>query len=291
MTPVHRNSGHFKSFDGTDIYYEVRGQGKPVVFVYGIACLMNHWHLQTSHFSKHYQTIMFDFRGHHFSEIPADKKNLSIEALAKDLIALCDHLKIEQSVFIGHSFGTEVILKAFLMKPELFKACCFVGGTFSNPFNHLMTVEKLKEILLYTRRIYNSAPHLVSSIWKWGVTNPISMFLSAIVGGFNLKQTATKDIEIYAQGVANIDLRVFLTLFEELIENDLTPNLPQLNVPTLVIAGENDSLTPSHKQVEVTNALPKGELYLIPDGSHCVQLDFPDLVNPRIEKFLNSIEY
>lgn len=291
MIPVHKKSGYFESFDGTRIYYEVRGQGKPLVFVYGIACLMNHWHLQTTYFSKNYQTIMFDFRGHHFSDVPTDKKNLSIEALAKDLIGLCEHLEIDSSAFIGHSFGCEVILKAYLLKPELFTANCFVGGTFSNPFAHLMSVEKLKEILLYAKRVYNASPGLVASIWKWGVTNPVSVFLSSIVGGFNLKQTATKDIEIYAQGVANIDLRVFLTLFEELIENDYSGDLTQLKVPTLIIAGENDSLTPSHKQVEVTNSLPMGELYLIPAGSHCVQLDFPDLVNPRIENFLKSVEY
>jgi pimeloyl-ACP methyl ester carboxylesterase len=291
MSPVHKKSGYFESFDGTRIYYELRGQGKPLVFVYGIACLMNHWHLQTTYFSQNYQTIMFDFRGHHFSDIPKDKKNLSIEALAKDLIALCEYLGIEDGVFLGHSFGTEVILKAYLIKPELFKACCFIGGTFSNPFAHLMSVEKLKEVLLYAKKAYNASPGLMTSFWKWGVTNPVSVFLSAIVGGFNLKQTATKDIEIYAQGVANIDLRVFLTLFEELIEHDYTPDLVKLKAPTLVIAGENDSLTPSHKQVEVTNALPQGDLYLIPAGSHCVQLDFPDLVNPRIDTFLRAIEY
>lgn len=291
MSPVTKRSGYFESFDGTRIYYEVRGQGKPLIFVYGIACLMNHWHAQTTAFSHDYQTIMFDFRGHHFSDVPKEKQNLSVDALAKDLIALCDHLKINEGVFLGHSFGTEIILKAYLQKPELFRGVCFIGGVFSNPFNHLMSAEKLTEVLNYVKKVYNSAPGMISSIWKLGVTNPVSVFLSAIVGGFNLKQTAMKDIEIYAQGVSNIDVRVFLTLFEQLIQEDNRDDLKKLNVPTLVIAGEKDALTPSHKQQEIANSIPKSEIFLIPNGSHCVQLDFPTLVNEKIQTFLKQLEY
>jgi hypothetical protein len=58
MSPITKTSGYFESFDGTRIYYETRGQGKPLVFVYGIACLINHWHNQLNYFSHNYQTII-----------------------------------------------------------------------------------------------------------------------------------------------------------------------------------------------------------------------------------------
>lgn len=289
MTPVPKSSGYFDSFDGTRIYYEVRGHGKPLVFVYGIACLMNHWHAQTDSFSKKYRTVMFDFRGHHFSDIPKDKRNLSIDALAADLINLCDLLDIKDAVVFGHSFGTEILLRAYLQRPDLFKGSCLIGGLFSNPFSHLIGAEKLLEAMTYVKRIYNQAPSVMAALWKFGVTNPISVFLSAIVGGFNLEKTAMKDVEIYAQGVANIDIRVFLTFFAELIENDNMDELPLLKIPTLVIAGERDSLTLPEKQRAIADAIPDSELYLIPDGSHCVQLDFPGEVNERIQNFLDRL--
>ena len=267
----------------------MRGEGRPLVFVYGIACLINHWHNQLHHFSKSYQTIIFDYRGHHFSDVPEDKNNLTMEALAQDLICLCEHLNIDKAFFLGHSFGCEVLLQAYLKRPALFGGMCFVSGFFSNPFESLLSLEKLQEVFVYVRKTYNMAPSLLSTVWRLGVTNPLSVFLSSFVGGFNLDKTALKDIEIYAQGVANIDFRVFITLFEQLTKYDGRPSLAQIEVPTLVIAGDRDALTPVSVQRSLFSEIPKSELLIVPAGSHCVQLDFPQEVNAKIEEFLVTV--
>lgn len=291
MIPIHKSSGYFESFDGTRIYYETRGSGQPLVFVYGIACLINHWHPQLSHFSESYQTIIMDFRGHHFSDIPKNKKNLSIDALAQDIVCLCEHLKIDKAVFLGHSFGNAVMLQTYLKKPELFAGAVYVSGFFSSPFAHLIPPEQTAEVFNYVKKLYNVAPSLLTMAWKFGVTNPLSVFLSALTGGFNIEKTSRKDIEIYAQGVANIDVRVFVTLFEELMSHSSFDDLPKFERPALVMAGERDSLTPLSMQQTITNCLPHGELFSMSEGSHCVQLDFPAEVNGKIKSFLNQISY
>ena len=75
-------TGTFKSFDGTSIYYEVRGKGgghrRPMIMNYGIGCLMNHWHPQVTEFSKTHQVITYDYRGHQKSGTPLDYNNLNI---------------------------------------------------------------------------------------------------------------------------------------------------------------------------------------------------------------------
>ncbi len=291
MTPIQKTSGHFTSFDGTRIYYETRGTGKPLVFVYGIACLINHWHPQLSAFSESYQTVICDFRGHHFSDVPTNKKNLSVDALAQDLICLCDHLQIEKAFFLGHSFGNAVLAQSYFKKPELFSGVCLISSFFSSPFAHFVSAEQTTEALSYVKKLYNVAPSLVTMAWKFGVTNPLSVFLSAITGGFNIEKTSRKDIEIYAQGVANIDVRVFVTLFEELLKLNSLEELQNINVPSLVIAGERDSLTPLSMQQTISHCLPQSELYTLAQGSHCVQLDFPAEVNAKIDSFLKTIQY
>ncbi len=267
----------------------MRGEGPPLVFAYGIACLMNHWHHQINYFSKHYQTIIIDYRGHHFSDIPEDKRNLTLEALSKDILCLCDHLEIEKAFFLGHSFGCEVLLESYFMRPQLFSGLCFVSGFFSNPFQNFLTPEQLRDVFSYIRMAYNTAPGLMSTVWKFGVTNPASVFLSSLVGGFNLEKTALKDIEIYAQGVANIDLRVFVTLLEQLTQFDGRPKLAQIEVPTLVIAGDKDALTPIQVQKTMYAEIPNCDLLIIETGSHCVQLDFPHEVNTKIDEFLKGL--
>ena len=291
MIAIKKTSGYFNSFDGTRIYYETRGTGKPLVFVYGIACLINHWHPQLTHFSESYQVIICDFRGHHFSDIPANKKNLSIDALAQDLICLCEHLNIDQAVFLGHSFGNAVMLQSYFKKPELFAGACFVSSFFSSPFEKLIPPEQVGEVFNYIKKVYNVAPSLLTMAWKFGVTNPLSVFLSALTGGFNIEKTSRKDIEIYAQGVANIDVRVFVTLFEELMIHNSLDKLPEFAPPALVIAGEKDSLTPLSMQQTISNCLQKSEFFSMPTGSHCVQLDFPGEVNEKIDSYLKSFGY
>lgn len=290
MTPVNKRSGFFNSFDGTRIYYEVRGEGPPIVFIYGIVCLINHWRYQLDYFAnKNYQTIILDFRGHHFSEIPENKKNLSIDALAQDVICLCEHLQIEKALFAGHSFGNEVLLQTYLKKPELVIGAAFVSAFFSNPFNSIINHETLKEIFIYVKKAYNKAPHLTTKLWKAGITNPISVWLSSLVGGFNLKETSLHDIEIYSQGVANIDVRVFITLFEELTQHNSMDLLKEFNVPSLLLAGEKDSLTPSYMQQQIKNLLPECDLHIMPNASHCMQLDFPVTTNHLMEDFFKKI--
>lgn len=291
MIAIQKSSGYFHSFDGTRIYYETRGSGKPLVFIYGIACLINHWHPQLSYFAESYQTIICDFRGHHFSDIPKDKKNLSIDALAKDILCLCEHLNIQNAVFFGHSFGNIVLLQSYLKNPDLFAGACFISGFFSSPFAHLVPPEQTNEVFNYVKKLYNVAPSLVTAAWKFGVTNPLSVFLSSLTGGFNIGKTARKDIEIYAQGVANIDVRVFVTLFEELMQHNSLNALAEFKRPALVIAGERDSLTPLAMQQTVCNKLPNAELFTMNDGSHCIQLDFPDDVNAQIDLFLKKLTY
>ncbi|MCJ8275461.1 MAG: alpha/beta hydrolase [Bdellovibrionales bacterium] len=287
MDSVLKSTGYFNSFDGSSIYYEVRGEGDPVVFCYGIGCLFNHWSPQVAHFSKTHETVMFDYRGHHKTSIPEDKETLTIESLAKDVIALCEERGYEKVNFVGHSFGCQVLLQANKLRPDLFKNLIFVNGLYRNPLDAMVEADDLVEIINQAKTLYNKAPNLLSSIWQKGVTNPLLVPLSALTGGFNLSKTALKDIEIYAKGVSAIDVRVFITFFEDMIAFNEKEYLSKLRTPTLIICGSKDALTPLEEQERMNELIPNSELYVVPYGSHCTQLDFPEMVNLKIQQFIS----
>ena len=67
--------------------------------------------------------------------------------------------------------------------------------------------------------------------------------------------------------------------------------IKEVKVPTLIIGGAKDSVTPLSFQREFHQKIKGSKLQIIPYGSHCSQLDMPDLVNLRIEKFLSEIAY
>lgn len=285
MTMVPKDTGYVKSFDGTRIYYEVRGEGKPIVLAYGIGCLMNHWNHQIRHFSKTHQTIAFDYRAHHKSDIPQSREHLTIDALAQDVAAVAKHLNLDKISLFGHSFGVQVSVRTYDMFPELISNLIFINGFVTNPLAGMFGSDLTSSFFKLFKEGYESLPETLSFLWRTAINNPLAIQLSALAGGFNLQLTHLKDIEIYARGVASIDLNAFITLFENMMSYDGRPVLERIAVPTLIIAGKNDSVTPVDHQEAMHRKIKGSEFLLVPYGSHCTQLDMPELVNLKIEQF------
>jgi pimeloyl-ACP methyl ester carboxylesterase len=286
--PFH--SGKFQSFDGTSIYYEVRGKGEPIVFVYGLACLINHWHFQIEHFSHSHQVVAFDVRAHHKSGRPENPDNLSLEAIAKDIPYLFRELGIRKAHFVGHSFGAQSMLKTYELSPELFSSMIFINGFAKNPIKGMFGLDIVEPFFKFVKTNYDRNPQFFDSVWKKVVENPLSILGSGLAGGFNLSVTQLKDIEIYARGVASMSLSVFMPYFENMMRFDGERVASSVKVPTLIISGERDMVTPLKFQEDL-HALIKGSDFVrVPYGSHCTQLDFPDYINLKIEQFLSKTE-
>lgn len=283
-----KTAGYFKSFDNTEIYYETRGEGEPLVFVYGIACLMNHWHHQINYFSRNYKVISFDLRGHHKSNPVGNFDNLTISAMAKDVEGLLAHLNIRKAHFAGHSFGGPVLLDLYRLNPELFRSLCFVNAFAKNPIKNMFGLDVVEPFYRYIKAQYEKNPDMWTTLWRLAVDNPLSMQLAALAGGFNINVTHFKDIEIYARGVARMELPMFFAFFEELMKFNGDDILNEITTPTLIINGEKDGVTPKEYQQHLHESIRGSEMVVIPYGSHCCQLDFPDYFNLKYEKFLES---
>ncbi|MGZ3768426.1 MAG: alpha/beta fold hydrolase [Bdellovibrio sp.] len=290
METTPKTTGTFESFDGTPIYYEARGEGEPLILVYGIACIVNHWHHQIEYFSKKFKVITFDLRGHQRSNPVADMNHLTMDALAKDILGLMKHLKIPKAHFAGHSFGAPIILKLYDKSPQSVKSMIFVNGFAKNPIKGMFGVDIVEPFFYFVKSQYQSQPELWNTLWKMAIDNPLAIYLSALAGGFNLKVTHLKDIEIYVRGVARLNLNVFLTLFEVLMEYNGESVLEKIDVPTLIISGEKDMVTPLKFQHHFKEKIKNSELIIVPYGSHCTQLDFPDYTNLKMEKFLERAQ-
>lgn len=289
MSLIPKSTGTFKSFDGTRIYYEVRGEGFPLILNYGIGCLMNHWRPQIKHFAPHYQVITYDYRAHHRSDIPENREHLSLDALAQDLKCLMDHLQIQQASLWGHSFGAQMLIRHYDLYPEFAHSLVFVNGFASNPLQGMFGTDLTQSAFQVLKSGYEVLPETISFLWKLGLQNPLAIHLSALAGGFNLQLTSFKDIEIYVRGIASMDLAAFLSLFESMMKYDGRPVLERIEVPTMIIGGKQDSVTPQKHQEEMHQLVKGSDFFMVPYGSHCTQLDMPELVNLKIERFLRAI--
>ncbi len=281
---VQKNS--FKSFDGTDIYYELHGdKGPAVTLVYGVACQMNHWIYQVQELSQTHRVLLFDYRGHHKSGMSND---LNMEAVAKDLNSLLEHLKIKSTHVVGHSFGVPVAVKFAVFYPAKCESLVLINGFVYNPLDELFKVPVSEKLILLLESLENYAPSLSQWLWKKAVNNLLIQVGAGLLGGFNLELIPFKDIEIYTQALENLKLKVVLDYMKDLVNTDLRDDLKEVSAPTLVISGLRDGITPSHQQDLMKNLIPNAEIEKIKDGSHCTQLDKPDLVNDLLKNFFVS---
>lgn len=288
MNEIPKVTGYFKSFDETPIYYEVRGSGPPLVLAYGIGCLINHWHHQLNYFSQSYQTIVFDYRGHHKSAVPISQENLTIDSLAQDLLLLLKHLGIAKASLWAHSFGALVLLRAFDRDPSYCQNIVLINGFATNPIKDMFGNGVINSAFEIFKKGYERFPDTTRFMWQSAVDNPLSIRLAAFLGGFNLNLTSLKDIEVYVRGVASLPLDVFITFFDQMMSYDAQPVLNRIQVPTLIISGRQDSVTPRKYQELLHRSIRGSQFLEIPYGSHCVQLDLPEFINLRIEKFLRE---
>ncbi len=290
FTEIEKTTGYYTALDGAPIYYESRGEGaEPIVFIYGIACLMNHWHNQVQYLAPHQRVILFDIRGHHKSVPVGNISNFTFEHLAFDLKGLLQHLGIKKAHFVGHSFGAAYLLKTYEQFPELFLSMTFINGFSRNPLKKLYGFDFVEPLFNFIREQHGKFPDLWSNLWRGMIDNPLAFQLAAMAGGFNLKLTQFKDIEMYGRGVSRLELVYFFALFEQLLKFDGAYILPTIDCPTLVIAGDRDLLTPVQFQREIHEQIAGSKFVLIPYGSHCCQLDFPDFINLKLAEFLKSV--
>ncbi len=105
----------FADVNGTRLYYEVRGSGPPLVLIHGFTLDTRMWDSQFEAFSRHYQTIRYDVRGHGRSADPVSEETYSH---SDDLIALLHHLDLERAHVLGQSLGAMIAIDFVLTYPS-----------------------------------------------------------------------------------------------------------------------------------------------------------------------------
>lgn len=285
----HHEHGYIRSHDGLRLFFSCDGpkEAPPLIFCYGLVCSKLQWQYQIEHFKKDYRVIYMDYRGHNNSDTPEDPKTMTIETLARDLALLHDELKLPPSTVLGHSLGVNIILEFYRLFPEKVSALVLANGTPKDPFETMFHHNFMQPAVRGIQMLYDAAPELAERFWKWQGTSPLNIEIISHLG-FNPKYAKREDIAEYLRVTSTVDFAIFLHLTNDFISFDATPWLNQVNVPSLVVAGENDLITPLVNQKIFHALIPESDLFVVPEGSHCPQMEKPDLVNARIERFLRE---
>jgi pimeloyl-ACP methyl ester carboxylesterase len=134
--------------------------------------------------------------------------------------------------------------------------------------------------------VQNQAPNLMSLIWKKFTEKNRLSFLMTSRLGFNANKAEKADVFNYIEGVNRTPFHVFHSLITDYAQFDGRSLLTQIHCPTLILAGDEDHITPFSLQEEMSDLIPQSHLVRISGGSHNAHMDFPDKVNRSIDSFL-----
>jgi 3-oxoadipate enol-lactonase len=258
----------FIDANGIQFYYELHGPEDADVLVLSNGVLMStgSWAFQTPVLSQYYRLLLYDCRGMWQSEHPAGPYSLALHA--DDLAALMDSLGIEEAHIGGISYGAEISMTFALNYPERTRSL-----VLSSAVSHI-------DLLLrgmidgWVAAVRTGDPELF-----YAVSYPANFSESWIAANRPLLEQARARYE-------SLDLEAFLELLLCFSHLNLTPDLPRIIAPTLVMVGEEDILKPRRYAEIIAQEIPNSEFAVIPHAGHAVLWEQADVFNSLILGFL-----
>jgi pimeloyl-ACP methyl ester carboxylesterase len=278
--------------DGTRLYVETRVMGNARERVHailsdGILCDGYIWKYVWDALAGTVPLVHWHYRGHGRSAPPANPERIDIAAHADDLESVRRHIGDPPCVLMGHSMGCQVALETYRQRPHLVRGLVLLCGTFGNMTSTFHGVPLLDLILPKLLDLAQKAPDVVRAIWS-RLPPRLSLAVALKAGEIDPDRVHPDDMLPYLSHMTHVDFPMFLRMLNAAGRHTAGDLLSQIEVPVLVIAGERDTFTPAFLAQAMAEAIPQGELLIVPRGSHVAPIEQPDLINARIETFLRE---
>lgn len=273
--------------DGTRLFSGLLGAESartPLVLNDGIGCDGFVWRYLAPHVAEERQVLHWHYRGHGRSGLPEDASRLTIPHLAEDLLRVMDAHGVERAVVAGHSMGTQVSLELYRLAPERVAGLALLCGSFGRVTHTFHGSDMLSQVLPGIRAAARKHRGIARAIWG-RVPTALAYRVACLSGEVDAVTIREDDFRRYWEHIAVMDPEVFLQLLESAGDHSAQDLLPEITVPALVLAAENDTFTPSELAAAMADQMPRGELFSIRGGSHAAPVEQPMMVQLRLDKF------
>ena len=279
------HSAHLTTADGTRLWYGTVGDGPPLVLCDGLACDGFIWPYVIDYFVDDFTIVRWHYRGHGASEVPDKPGEVTLAQFNSDLELLLDEVGADEAILAGHSMGVQVILNFMGHRPDRIRGLVPICGSYKNPLDTFHGSDLLRRALPFLESLLEAAPDFLQSAWKTLLPRQFWYQFAVQAAEVNGRLLRQKDFVPYLEHAAEMDLRFFLGLLSELSNHSTESILANIDVPTLVIAGENDTFTPLFRSTEMNEMIPESQLVVVPGGTHVAPLELPDLVTAAMDRF------
>jgi len=257
-----------KSTDGTEIYYEVHGEGDiTLCFVSGAGVFLENWKLQHS-FAEHYKLLLPDLGGHGKSA-NTNRSKFTMQAFGEDIAAVIQAEDLQKVILIGWSMGGAVILEAAKILKDRVIGIIGIDTFFSHPGS------------LYTENSKETTEMMMQYFREDTSKKIIDLYKSLMNTGIKVSEKLQEEILQYPV----IKNEVFLSETEELYYWDIMPYLEDPQHPIkAIIAGLS---APGETQRE--SFKPKIDIIIMEGHGHCMLWADHETFNTHLQQIISDI--
>lgn len=253
-------------------YFDSGGDLPVILFIHGIPTWGYLWWDVASHFQQTHRIVIPDLIGFGHSD-KSDRFDRSIRSQEEMLIQLMDHLNIRSFTVVGHDIGGGVAQRIVTFHNDRVERLCLMNSICYDSW----PVEMMLQF---------GHPSVVN---KLSATVAIESLKQGLKMGFN--KTPDKDfleglLTPYKTEVGKRSLVRCAAALNTNHTTELTPYLPTINTPSLILWGEDDSFQPLNYGLRLANDLPNSHFEAISDAKHFVMIDQPSRIKTHLEKFL-----
>lgn len=243
------------------------------MFIHGFPFSSEMWdgQAQILQGNKNMRIITYDLRGHGQSDVGDGQ--YTIELFVDDLIALLDHLKITRTILCGFSMGGYIALRAVERNPDRFNALVLCDTMSAADSNEAKT------------RRANS----IKVIKNQGVGQFVEGFLKAVFAPHTFDSYPDVVNKISRTILSNSPLGICGALLAMAGRTETTESLSKINIPTLILVGEHDIVTPPSAAKNMHDRIRNSRLHVLDNAAHMSNLENPKVFNEHLMEFLAEV--
>lgn len=249
---------------------EGNSEALPVIFLHGLPFSSEMWTEQLKVAGEKYRAIAYDIAG-------CGKNNAegpySIESHVDDLLALMDSLNISKAVGVGLSMGGYILLRALERNPDRFMGLVLCDTKSEMDTND----DKIKRF------------GAVKNLMEEGVTSFAAHFLKRVFTPESFERKGEKIEKISKIIESTPPKNIASNLLALAARTDTTHSLVSIKIPTLILVGEKDLITPPKDSESMHKKISGSEFHVIPNAGHLSNLDNPYVFNEKMMDFLSRI--
>jgi pimeloyl-ACP methyl ester carboxylesterase len=280
LVPAFDDARILDSHDGGTIYTISRGEGPVVVFCHGVTLSSRVWAKQFASFpAAGFRAVAFDSRGHGESNV--GETGHSLDNLADDLRTVLEALDLRDAVLVGHSMGGMSVQAFAIRHPDVVDERV-AGLVLLSTSSHNL-VSDARRIRGALDRVVNLGPDVGTFMRQ----RNLGLLLARI--GFG-DDPHPSHVEATRQMLAACDKQTTREAVSALLQLDLTEGLPKLQVPTLVVVGTADALTPPRDSRRIAELVPGGRLVEYQGGGHMLMYERTAEVDALIMDFAREFQ-